>query len=206
MKKKKDVSGLIFSAFMITAFVVCSYFFLGLIDNSTSLEQLPKQLLKILVCVIFGALLFYATRIGDGRQVKRFSVATLLLLDLPALYILLASAAQGLPFPLDLTKAPEMVILAGVALGYGIPYTFLAGYELEPDEKKKETADNTEGASDEDRAEDEQGETSVDSDSEDTAAREEISETAETAESDETAETDGGSEEENPAGGDAVEE
>ena len=149
MKRKKDVSGLIFSAFMITAFVICSYFFLGLIDNSMALGETPKHLLKALVCAIFGALLFYATRIGDGRQVKRFSAATLILLDLPALYIILASAAAGLPFPMDLTKTPEMVMLAGVALGYGIPYTFLSGYELDPDEKAGEPSVPDEAAKDE---------------------------------------------------------
>lgn len=152
MKRKKDVSGLIFSAFMITAFVICSYFFLGLIDNSTALGEMPKHLFKALVCAVFGGLLFYATRIGDGRQVKRFSVATLILLDLPALYIILASAAQGLPFPLDLTKTPEMVMLAGVALGYGIPYTFLSGYELDADDKKDKQAESDESV--EEKAED----------------------------------------------------
>ena len=137
MNKKKDISGLIFSAFLVIAYVICAYFFIGLITNSTGLDNAAIILLKALVFVIFGLVLFYATRVGDGKQVKRFSAAALILVDLPALYIILAAAATGIPFPLDLSACPEVVSLAAVALGYGIPYTFLSGYELDISIKDK---------------------------------------------------------------------
>ncbi len=141
MDKKKDISGLIFSAFLVISYTICSYFFIGIIDNSTGMETPVKILLKALVFVVFGLILFYATRVGDGKQVRRFSLAALILLDLPALYIILAAAAQGLPFPLDLSAVPETVNIAAAALGYGIPYTFLSGYEL--DRPKADEAENT---------------------------------------------------------------
>lgn len=141
MDKKKDVSGLIFSAFLVISYTICSYFFIGIIENSTGMETPVKILLKALVFVVFGLILFYATRVGDGKQVRRFSLAALILLDLPALYIILAAAAQGLPFPLDLSAVPETVNIAAAALGYGIPYTFLSGYEL--DRPKAEETENT---------------------------------------------------------------
>ena len=156
MKRKKDVSGRIFSAFMLTAFVICSYFFINLINDSTGLGETAKLLLRALVCTVFGALLFYATRIGDGRQIKRFSLATLIILDLPALYVILAAAAPGLPFPFDLSKATEVIMLAGVALGYGIPYTFLSGYEIEPDEADEaDGPDEAQGPADTEAGEEE---------------------------------------------------
>ena len=129
MNKKKDISGLIFSAFLIIAFVICSYYFINIIKASTQLDDKIKNLLTAAVFAVFGLILFYATRIGEGKQIKRFSLATLIILDLPALYILLASVAQGLPFPLNLNECTEVVLLAGTALGYGLPYTFLSGYE-----------------------------------------------------------------------------
>ena len=129
LNKKQDVSGLVFSAILVIAFVLCSYFFVGIVDGTIGMQDNVKLLFKALVFVLFGLILFYATRIGDGKQVKRFSLATLLILDLPALYIILSAAAPGLPFPLDLTQTTEVVWLAAAALGYGIPYTFLSGYE-----------------------------------------------------------------------------
>ncbi len=142
MKKKKDISGLIFSAFLVIAYVICSYFFIGIISDSTGLDANLKLLLKSAVFVIFGLILFYATRVGDGKQVKRFSFSALLLVDLPSIYIILAACFTMLPFPLDLSNAAEMVSIAAVALGYGIPYTFLSGYELDIPEDEK--ADNNE--------------------------------------------------------------
>ena len=159
-KKKADIAGLIFSAFLVIAFVVCSYFFLGIIKNSGNLDPTVSGLLESLVYVLFGLVLFYATRVGDGKQIKRFSAATLIILDLPALYIILAAVAKGLPFPLDLAEIPQIVILAAVAFGYGIPYTFLSGYEqdipageskgelpeeYEPDELDEEEAEEGSG-------------------------------------------------------------
>ncbi len=139
MKKKKDISGLIFSAFLVIAFVICSYFFTGLINSATAIDETVRSLLVSLVFVVFGLVLFYATRVGDGKQIKRFSLAALILLDLPALYIILASVARGIPFPFDIEECTEMVRIAAVALGYGIPYTFLSGYELDiPDDNETE--------------------------------------------------------------------
>ena len=129
LNRKKDISGLIFSAILVIAYVICSYFFIGIIESSKALGDSTKLLLVSLVFVLFGLILFYATRVGDGKQIHRFSLATLIILDLPALYIILSAAAPGLPFPLDLTQSDEIVKLAAVALGYGIPYTFLSGYE-----------------------------------------------------------------------------
>ena len=154
MEKKKDKAGLIFSAFLIIAFVLCAYFFIGLIFGSSGLDDSIKRLMTAAVFALFGLILFYATRVGDGKQVKRFSPATLIILDLPALYILLASAAQGLPFPLDITARPEIIYMAGAALGYGLPYTFLSGYEQDiPVEDKsglaEEKAENEEYEPDE---------------------------------------------------------
>lgn len=143
MKNNKNTSNLIFSAFLVTAYVICAYFFVGLITGSTGLNDTMKSLLTAAVFVMFGLILFYATRIGDGKQIKRFSLATLIIMDLPALYIILASAAPGLPFPLEISQCPEIVYFAAVALGYGIPYTFVSGYEQEisanenPTESKK---------------------------------------------------------------------
>lgn len=158
MKKKKDISGLIFSAFLVIAYVICSYFFIGIISGSTGLESNVKLLMKCGVFVIFGAILFYATRVGDGKQIKRFSLSALLLIDIPALYIILAASFPMLPFPFDLSNSAEMVSIAATALGYGIPYTFLSGFEL--DIPKKETSDanttetdDTETGTDEDKDE-----------------------------------------------------
>jgi len=145
MNKKKDISGLIFSAFLIIAYVVCSYFFMGIIKDSTKMDDTLKGILTAAVFAVFGLILFYATRVGDGKQVKRFSLATLIILDLPALYIIIASAAPGLPFPLTLEGHNELVLLAAIALGYGIPYTFLSGYEQDiPSQKAPEAPESYE--------------------------------------------------------------
>ena len=128
--KKKNTINLVLSAFLIIAFVICTYFFSTL--NQTDTVQ---SVINALVTAVFGLILFYATRVGDGKPVKRFSLATLLILDLPALYIILTSFATGLPLG-DYFGDNKMVLyLAGVALGYGIPYTFLSGFELAVEEE-----------------------------------------------------------------------
>ena len=76
MEKKKDKAGLIFSAFLIIAFVLCAYFFIGLIFGSSGLDDSIKRLMTAAVFALFGLILFYATRVGDGKQVKRFSPAS----------------------------------------------------------------------------------------------------------------------------------
>lgn len=65
----------------------------------------------------------------------RFSIVTLIVLVIPSLYIIIAAIAPGLPlhdvFAADNGGLNVIVTLACVALGYGIPYTFLSGYEIE---------------------------------------------------------------------------
>ena len=100
-------------------------------------------------------LLFYATRVGEGRQVRRFSLAVLLLIDLPSLFIILAGIISGVPFHSAIAAAqgvtaPSIIMtLACIALGYGIPYTFLSGYELNTDDEEEEEEELTEEAAEE---------------------------------------------------------
>ena len=130
-KTKNDVWNLIFSAFLVTAFMICSTFFIGMINDSFAQDTVKKTLLTALIFVLFGLILFYATRVGDGKQVIRFSAATLLLMVLPALYVILASVIASMPFHTQLSEHFEVVNIAAVVLGYGLPYTFVSGYELE---------------------------------------------------------------------------
>ncbi|MCH5201637.1 MAG: hypothetical protein J1F17_00390 [Oscillospiraceae bacterium] len=123
--KNKNTFNLVLSAFLIIAFVVCTYFFTTL--NQTATVQ---GIINIIVTVVFGLILFYATRVGEGKHVKRFSLATLILLDIPALYIVLTSLAPGLPLSSFFGESQLAIYLAGIALGYGIPYTFFSGFEL----------------------------------------------------------------------------
>ena len=144
MKKKNDSWNLLFSAFLITAFMVCSSFFIGMISDSFGQDQIKKTLLTALVFMLFGMILFYATRVGDGKQVFRFSLATLIVMVLPALYVIIASVASGLPFYAQVSSRPELADIAAVILGYGIPYTFLSGYELDRSaDQKKQPEENT---------------------------------------------------------------
>lgn len=134
MKNKKDAVNLLFSAFLITAYIICSYFFSSF---ATSIASPYNTLVNALIFVVFGLLVFYATRVGEGKAIKRFSLLTLIVLDLPALYIIIASIAEGLPLHDVLVLQNglhPMVLLASVALGYGIPYTFLSGFELVTEE------------------------------------------------------------------------
>lgn len=130
--KKKNTINLILSAFLVIAFIVCTYFFSTL--NQTTTVQ---NVINALITVVFGLILFYATRVGDGKPVKRFSVATLIIMVLPSLYILLTSLAPSLPLGDTLGNSSIVVYLAGVALGYGIPYTFLSGFEVEREEEEE---------------------------------------------------------------------
>lgn len=148
MKKnnKKDTLNLIFSAFLIVGFIVCSYFFLTMSAQKPDLAPY----INTLVFTVFGLIIFYATRVGEGKPVKRFSLWTLIILDLPALYAILAHFIEELPLHeqianLDSTAAlsySPLFIMACVALGYGIPYTFLSGFEMSTDEEDEETFEN----------------------------------------------------------------
>ncbi|MBQ1660826.1 MAG: hypothetical protein II059_13425 [Clostridia bacterium] len=137
MNKKKDKWNLLFSAFLVTAFLICAYFFVGLINDSYMDDLTAKQLMTSLVFAFFGLILFYATRVGDGKQIKRFSLSTLLIMVLPSLYIILAAAFAFLPFHAQISSRNEFIYIAGAVLGYGIPYTFLSGYEIDTPEKEK---------------------------------------------------------------------
>lgn len=143
MKKpnKKDNVNLFFSAFLVLAFVVCAHFFTQFTNTLTSNVG---TIISIALYVVFGLLLFYATRVGDGKAVKRFSLVTLIVMVLPALYIIISSMAAGLPlhdvFASDISGNVSLIVsLAGIVLGYGIPYTFLSGFEV-ADEDEEEAA------------------------------------------------------------------
>ena len=152
MKKNKDTSNLIFSAFLVTAFIICTYFCSILIQDSTVFTDTFKLFAMSLVYAVFGLVLFYATRVGDGKQVKRFSLATLIIMVLPALYIIIAGLVPNLPFSENISAHPQIVTFAAVAFGYGIPYTFLSGYELDtpkPDDDSEKSETQAEEKSEE---------------------------------------------------------
>ena len=141
-KSTRNKFNLIFSSFLVIGYIVCTFFFSTLAGQ---VSGLLGSLIQALILVVFGLLLFYATRVGEGKQVKRFSLAVLLLVILPCIYIITACLVEGLPLHEQLssvstvmgsgntvTSLPIIVMLACIALGYGIPYTFLSGYEIEP--------------------------------------------------------------------------
>ncbi len=137
MKNKKHESvNLFFSAFLITAYIVCGYFFTSFAGQLGG--EMLKNAVLAAVLVIFGLLLFYATRVGEGKAVKRFSVVTLVLLDLPALLIILATVIEGFPLHEQLSQAQPVMLMAAIALGYGLPYTFLSGFELAAEDEEAE--------------------------------------------------------------------
>lgn len=133
MKKpdKREMINLFFSAFLIIAFIVCAHFFT---QFTSTLTPTVASIVSVLIFAVFGLLLFYATRVGDGTAVKRFSIVTLIVLVIPSIYIIVASLASGLPlhslFVNDDGSTSVIVILASIALGYGVPYTFLSGFEV----------------------------------------------------------------------------
>ncbi len=132
MKKpdKKEMLNLFFSAFLIIAFIVCAHFFN---DFAKTLPTVIGSIVSVVIYAVFGLLLFYATRVGDGKAVKRFSPVTLIVLVIPTLYIIVAAVASGMPlhdvFADSTGGLSAIAILAAVAFGYGVPYTFLSGYE-----------------------------------------------------------------------------
>lgn len=154
---KSNKINIIFSSFLVIGYIICTYFFSSIASQVTGTWG---SVIQILIMVVFGLLLFYATRVGEGKQVKRFSLAVLLLIDIPALYIILAALIPQLPLhdlivPQNATLAmmgvgssgPSIILmLACVALGYGIPYTFFAGYEMK-EEGEEEAEEKTEEAS-----------------------------------------------------------
>lgn len=156
---KRNIINLVFSSFLVIGYIVCTYFFSSLANQ---VSGTVGKLIQIAILLVFGLLLFYATRVGEGKQVKRFSLPVLLLLDIPCLYIIVAAMVPALPLHAQLAPAdggfPVILTLAVVALGYGIPYTFLSGYELKEDEEDEES-DLVEGGIAEELAEAEAEET-----------------------------------------------
>ena len=151
---KRNIVNLIFSSFLIIGYIVCTYFFSSL---AKQVSGIGGNLIQIAILLVFGLLLFYATRVGEGKQVKRFSLPVLLLVDLPCLYIILAALFKPIPLHDQLAPVdgafPVILILAVVALGYGIPYTFLSGYELAEEDDEEEAEDTVETEDKEETAE-----------------------------------------------------
>lgn len=191
MKKptKRDTVNLFFSAFLIIAFIVCAHFFA---QYASALSQPFGSIISILVYAVFGLLVFYATRVGDGRAVKRFSLVTLIVMVLPSLYIIVASLAPGLPLYDVFSNAngsglSVIVTLASIALGYGIPYSFLSGFELADEEvAEEETSQLVQGGIEADLEDDENAEDADFEETEEEKTSEDDSET--------TDETDNGEE------------
>lgn len=191
MKKptKRDTVNLFFSAFLIIAFIVCAHFFA---QYASALSQPFGSIIPILVYAVFGLLMFYATRVGDGRAVKRFSLVTLIVMVLPSLYIIVASLAPGLPLYDVFSNAngsglSVIVTLASIALGYGIPYSFLSGFELADEEvAEEETSQLVQGGIEADLEDDENADETDFEETEEEKASEDDSET--------TDETDNGEE------------
>ena len=138
--KKKINANQILSSFLVIAYVVCMYFIEQMVNN---LESIPlRNGLTILMYVVFGLLLFYATRVGDGKQITRFSLSVLLLMVVPGLYIVLCIFFPSLPIAAMVLQSNVVTLFGLVMLGYGIPYTFTSGYERM--EEKPEEPDTPE--------------------------------------------------------------
>lgn len=130
MNKKnstRDNINLFFSAFLIIAYIICGFFFVSFITQQSN--KVMQNVLMSVVLVVFGLLVFYATRVGEGTTVKRFSLVTLIVLDLPALFIVLAYIIPNFPLNDVVLNCEVMAYMAAAALGYGIPYTFISGFE-----------------------------------------------------------------------------
>lgn len=147
---KSNKINIIFSSFLVIGYIVCTYFFSTM---ASTVSGTLGQIIQILMLVIFGLLLFFATRVGEGRQVRRFSLAVLLMVVLPTLYIVIASLIEGMPFHDAVAPeaqagafgAPSVILaMASIALGYGIPYTFFSGYEMKEDDEAAAEAEETE--------------------------------------------------------------
>ena len=117
-----------FSAFLVVSYVVCCYFIMELAAGISSVTI--QTGVTIALVVFFGVMLFYATRVGDGKQVIRFSPSVLLLLVLPSLYAICAFFAVGLPLHTQVNDNAIVLYLASVTLGYSVPYSFTSGFEM----------------------------------------------------------------------------
>lgn len=127
-KSSREKLNLFFSAFLVLGFIICAYFFMEL--TSTMANHTLASVINIAVAILFGLIVFYATRVGEGKPVKRFSPIVLCVLVVPTLFVIVASLAEAFPLHEEIAKHSEVIMLAGVAFGYGVPYTFLSGFEL----------------------------------------------------------------------------
>lgn len=125
--KKKINTNQILSSFLVIAYVVCMFFIEQMVLNMEN--AFLATVLLVLMYTVFGLLLFYATRVGDGKQIMRFSLSVLLLMVVPGLYIVLCTLIPALPLAAQIRGSNIVSILGMVMLGYGIPYTFTSGYE-----------------------------------------------------------------------------
>lgn len=143
---KKETVNLFFSAFLILAFIVCAHFFTQFTAN---LDATLGTVINICIYAVFGLLVFYATRVGDGKPVKRFSPVTLIVMVLPSLYIMIASVAKFMPlnniFAGNSGTVSVITALAAIAFGYGIPYTFFSGFELASEDNEEAAPEVLEG-------------------------------------------------------------
>lgn len=141
MKKnnKRDTINLFFSAFLVTAYVICSFFFSQL---ASTMSPNMSGIINVLIYSVFGVILFYATRVGDGKQVLRFSPMTLVFLVLPTFYIILAYLIPAMPFGSAIAENALIMTVAAVAFGYGLPYTFVSGYEIAPEDEEQQEEEN----------------------------------------------------------------
>ena len=126
-KSSREKLNLFFSSFLVIGYILCTYFFMSL---TTRVTQGVANLIQVFVFTLFGLIVFYATRVGEGVPVKRFSAIVLCVLDIPALFAIIATLAPAFPLHDALAAQPIVMTFACVALGYGIPYTFLSGFEL----------------------------------------------------------------------------
>lgn len=135
-KKSNEKVNLFFSAFLIIAYIICGYFFVSFAGT----QQNISKIIMVIIFAIFGLLLFYATRVGEGKAVKRFSIVTLIVLDLPTLFIMLSYLISGFPFHDAIVEAGggAVAFMAAIAFGYAVPYTFLSGFELISEDAVKE--------------------------------------------------------------------
>ena len=134
---KKEHINLLFSAFLVIAFIICANFFAKSIE---SMSVMAGRLVVAGVYIVFGVLLFFATRIGEGKPVMRFSPFTLCVMVVPSFFIILASLFNGMPLhgvfmPGSVYGLSVVASLASVAFGYGILYTFFSGFELQEEEE-----------------------------------------------------------------------
>lgn len=180
MKKnnKKDTINLFFSAFLVTAYVICSFFFSQL---AATMSPVLSSIVNILIYSVFGLILFYATRVGEGKQVMRFSPMTLVFLVIPAFYIMLAYLIPAMPFGDQIVENSLIVAVASVAFGYGLPYTFLSGYELAQEEEADAEAneEQTEALTEEETASEDSDEEAADENSDDNPEEQESEEISE---------------------------